>query len=236
MVSTPSGEQSPLHDDLVQMLAATRAAELDLFAAVDPAEREAPRRIGEWSAKDVRAHLAAWRGVEARRLAGEPDGTREGESDDEANARIQANRAGWTWDEVAADAEATFDALVAAIRATPAEALRSSERLVAGIGSNGANHAIAHLADIAAIAHAGDRYRAFAAEVEAILMRDSLPDRDAAVMLYNVACHHALSNELDDARRLLRDAFGRRRDLLDWALQDPDVAALRDELPALAGA
>ncbi len=234
---------TPLHDDLVEMLTATCAAERDVFGMLEPAVRDAPRLIGEWSAKDVLAHLAAWRAIEAHRLetgwdrqSGEDAAGSSGlaESEDEANARIQAQRADWPWEQVVSEAEASIDALVASIRGTPAETLRKSERLVAGIGSNGANHAIGHLADVAPLANGDARFRAFADEIEAILLRGRLPDRDAGVMLYNIACFNALAGQLAEARRLLVDAFGRRQDLLEWALQDPDVAALRDELPGLA--
>jgi hypothetical protein len=235
MVNDGPPGSTPVHDDLVEMLTATRAVEHDLYARLEASLRDEARRIGEWSARDVLAHLAAWRSVEARRLAGEPDGTNPDESGDDANARIQAERAGWSWEKVAAEADASLDALVRAITTTSEEELGRSERLVAGIGANGANHAIAHLADVAALAGAPDRFAAFAAQVESILLRGRIPQRDAAVMLYNIACHHALAGELDQARRLLRDAFAARPDLLEWSLSDPDVAALRDELPALAG-
>ena len=225
---------SPLHDDLVEMLAATRAAEHDLFASLDPVDRERPRTIGAWSAKDVLSHLGAWRSVEVHRLRGEPDGTGPDESEDDANARIQAERAGWAWERVAAEADESIEALTAAIRATPAERLEESDRLVAGIGANGANHALAHLADVAALAGARSRYAAFTGQVEAIVLRGRLPERDAAVMLYNIACNHALAGELEDARRLLCDAFGRRPDLIDFARTDGDLASVRDELDALA--
>ncbi len=235
MVNEGTTGATPLHDDLVSMLTATRTAEHDLFAMLEPTLRSEPRRIGEWSAQDVLAHLAAWRSVEARRLAGEPDGTGAEESDDDANARIQAERAAWSWEKVAGEADASIDALIGGIAATSEEELSRSERLVAGIGSNGANHAIAHLADVAALAGGGDRFAAFARAVETILLRGRIPPRDAAVMLYNIACHHALSDELDDARRLLRYAFAYRPDLLEWAATDPDVEALRGELSSLAG-
>jgi DinB superfamily len=235
MVNAGPPGTTPVHDDLVEMLAATREVEHDLFAAMTPELRDAPRRIGEWSARDVLAHLAAWRSVEARRLAGEPDGTSTDESEDDANARIQAERAAWSWERVCAEADASIDALMAGIVSTSEEDLARSERLVAGIGGNGVNHAIAHLADVAALPGRADRFAAFARQVEAILLRGRIGQRDAAVMLYNIACHHALAGELDDARRLLLDAFAARAELLDWALTDVDLAALRDELPALAG-
>jgi hypothetical protein len=235
MVNERPAGSTPVQDDLVEMLLATRDVEHDLYGSMDTALRDEPRRIGEWSARDVLAHLAAWRSVEARRLAGEPDGTRGDESEDDANARIQADRAAWSWETVVSEADGSVDALIAGIRATTVADLAESDRLVAGIGANGANHAIAHLADVAALAGKRERFAAYARAVETILLRGRIPQHDAAVMLYNIACHHALDGELDDARRLLRDAFAYRPDLLEWSLTDPDVAALRGELPSLAG-
>jgi hypothetical protein len=240
MVSDTTEGSTPLHDDLVAMLTATRAAERDLFGALAPELRSTPGADGGWSPKDVLGHLAAWRGIEAKRLEaaaagvppiGVPDPD---EPIDAANARLQAERTGWSWDDVVADAESSTDALVRAIRATPAAELDASEGLVAGIGANGANHAIAHLADIAQLAGAVERFDAFAVEIEAILVENRLRDRDSGTMLYNIACHRALTGELGEARRLLRDAFRRRPDLVEWAEQDPDVAALRAELSSLA--
>jgi uncharacterized protein (TIGR03083 family) len=236
MVNTPAAAQTPLHDDLVDMLTTTSSAEQDLFAGLDPADRDAPRRIGEWSAKDVLAHLAAWRAIEAQRLNGtEPaDGPGQIADEDEANALIQSERASWSWDQVLSAANESIDALVNAIRGTNAETLQTSEQLVAGIGANGANHAIAHLGDVARMSGQQERYRAFADKVEEIVLRARLPQRDAGVMLYNIACYHALNGDLEDARRFLRDAFGLRPDLMEYAPTDSDLVSLRDELSELA--
>jgi hypothetical protein len=255
MVSLEDQGQTQLHDDLVAMLTVTGAAEHDLFAMLQPDMRDLPGQIGEWSAKDVLGHLAAWRSIEARRLttregadlgtdaetmprdhAAADDDPAEDEPIDDTNARLHAERDDWSWEQVAAAADESIEALAAAIRATPAAALRSSSRLVAGIGANGANHALGHLSDVASMAGGDGRFRALAAEIEAILFRGGIPDDGAGTMLYNLACHDAMTGRLDDARRRLRDAFRLRPDLVAWAEQDSDVAALRGELSELAAA
>jgi hypothetical protein len=93
---------------------------------------------------------------------------------------------------------------------------------------------MAHLSDIATLAGGLERYDAFAGQLEDILARGHLPPRDSGVMLYNLACHHALSGDVDRARRLLRKAFIHRRDLLQPALEDPDLVVLGGELSTLA--
>lgn len=231
----------PLQTDLVALLRATRAAERDLFAALEPELREAPDTIGTWSAKDVLAHLAAWRSVEARRLeaaaagsAPPADDPAPSDPEDASNATIHAERAGWTWEQVATEAEASVESLIAAIGRSTHDALCACDGTTAGTGSNAANHAVAHLSDVARLAGDEARFSRFAADIEAILGGNHLPPRDSGVILYNLACHHALGGQLDDARRLLRSAFARRPDLLETAGSDPDLAALADELDELA--
>jgi hypothetical protein len=228
------GAPTPLQHDLVALLEAVRRAERDLFAALDESSHQRPV-IEDLTAGDVRAHLAAWRGIESRRLLGSvADGDpRPGDPLDESNARIQAERAGWSAERAAAAGEASIDELVSAVRASTNDSLCECDQLAAGIGANGVNHALGHLSDIARLADADDRYAALAAEVEAILARNHLMPRDSGVMLYNLACHSALSGRTDDALRLLRTAFARRPDLRDHAADDPDLESIRHEVAAL---
>lgn len=234
--------QSPLHVDLVSILEATRDAERDLFAMLPPGQREVPGAIGTWSAKDVRAHLVAWRSIEARRLEAArtesgPDPADPVPSDpiDEANASLQTRYAEWTWDAVARESESSVDALIAAIRGSSTDVLcECDEGSVAGIGANGVNHAVGHLPEIAEMAGGRERFGAYVRELETVLGRGHLPPRDSGVILYNIACARALTGDLDDARRLLRQAFARRHDLVEAAGDDPDLAALGGELGTLA--
>ena len=223
------------------MLRALRAAEQDLFAAVPPGKRAAPGTIGDWSPKDVLAHLAAWRAVEARRLearAAESDAPTDdpapNEPIDESNARLHARDRDLTWEAVAAGADDSVSSLIAAVERSTTDVLcECDDGSVAGIGANGVNHAVGHLPEIADLVDGRARFGAFAGEIETILSAGHVPPRDSGVILYNIACARALSGELDDARRLLGAAFARRHDLADLAQDDPDLAALRDELATI---
>jgi hypothetical protein len=234
---------SPLQADLVALLRATQAAEHDLFGALDAVTRDAGNTIGSWSAKDVQAHLAAWRSIEARRLeaSARGDGAAAHPGDpaldapvDESNAHLHAQHADWSWEAVAREADASIEALIDVIGRSTSNALCECNDDVAGIGANGANHAMGHLSEIALLAGGHEAFDAFANEMETILRRNHLPPRDSGVILYNLACHRALAGELDEARRVLRAAFARRHDLLEAAREDPDLAALGDELASLA--
>ncbi|HEX2140712.1 MAG TPA: hypothetical protein VHK28_00370 [Candidatus Limnocylindria bacterium] len=230
---TQGNTMTPLHADLLALLHAMRRAERSIFAGLSPSVRDAPGTIGAWSAKDAQAHLAAWRSIEARRLEATVAGGELPSSDpapdapvDEANAHIHEQRAGLGWDAVEREADDSVAALAAAIERSSFDALCVCEGTTASIGANGVNHAIAHLSDVARLGASKADFDEFAREVEAILGRGHLPVRDSGVMLYNLACHAALSGDLEDARRLLADAIERRHDLAEVAREDPDLAAL----------
>jgi hypothetical protein len=224
------------------MLQALGAAERVLFEIVPVERREVAGSIGDWSVKDVRAHLAAWRAIEARRLeaaaAHEPpshdDDPGTDDPVDDSNAVLHARYADWSWEAVAREAGATIDALVDVIGRSSTEMLCECDGTFAGIGANGVNHAMGHLPDVATLGGGGERFGEFVREIEAVLGRNHLMPRDSGVILYNVACARALSGELDEARRLLRAAFSLRADLLESAMEDPDLAALGGDLAALA--
>jgi hypothetical protein len=235
--------QTPLQADLIAMLQALRNAERDLFAMVPPGIRESEGTFGDWSPKDMLAHLGAWRAVEARRLEARAAGDDPPNDDpapdepiDESNARLQARDRDLSWEAVAAGADDSVSALIAAVGGSTTDVLcECDDGSVAGIGANGVNHAVGHLPEIADLVDGRARFGAFAGEIETILGAGHVPPRDSGVILYNIACARALSGELDDARRLLGAAFARRHDLEELAKDDPDLAALNGDLPTIAG-
>jgi len=231
-----------LQADLVAMLHSLRNAEQDLFAMIPPATREAAGTIGDWSPKDVLAHLGAWRAIEARRLEARAAGEEASSDDpaldepiDESNARLQARHRDLGWEAVVGEASASIDELIAAVERSSTEVLcECDDGSVAGIGANGVNHAVGHLPEIADLVGGGARFDTFAREVETVLRAGHVPPRDSGTILYNIACAQALSGQLDDARRLLAAAFARRHDLSELAKHDPDLAILGDELTTIS--
>src|SRR5439155_15372818 len=105
---------------------------------------------------------------------------------DEANKMLHATYASWSWDDVVREADASVEALVAAIGPSSTTALCECEGIVVGIGANGSNHAMAHLIDVARLAGARPRFDALARALEEILTRGHLPPRDSGVILYNL--------------------------------------------------
>jgi hypothetical protein len=224
-----------LRAGLIDGIRAARAAERDILAAVDPGLRDAPAADGGWSPKDVQAHLTAWKGRTVERLRALRVGLSEPieVETDEANAIFHAERSGWTWGEVLADADATTKELVAEIDAAADETL-ALPRISGTIMGNGSEHTLTHMTTIAAGAGLQSRTLELADTITAIIDRGGWPSRAAAYARYNLACFHALSGNLDVARALLRQALPDQEELRGYAPADDDLIALRDEMPTLA--
>jgi len=239
MTTTNQGDD-PLVAALVEQLRAMRAAERDVFEALDPEVRDRPMRAGDWSPKDHQAHLTAWKNIQSERIRAAVRGeqlaadTRE---TDERNAELQALRADWSWEEVAREADEVSDRLETDIRAAGPALLTATEGMVGRIYGNTAAHATTHfiwLSD-AGIGVDTGRIAAYLDDHERQLEAAPLADADRGVGLYNLACAHAVAGRLDRARPLLRKAFGIRPDLAEFAKDDADLVDLRDELPSLVG-
>jgi hypothetical protein len=227
-----------LRDDLLSMLAAGRAAEAELFAALDPAQRESAP-AGEWSPKDVVAHLAAWRDRQVERIArrsrGEPAESTENVPIDTTNARLHEERAEWSWKQAVAEAEASATRLSEAVRTLEPELFQDSD-LIGGVMGNGPNHDLEHLPAIGRLTGKEAPADELAQQISVTVQAGSFSDFDAGTMVYNVACFATRDGRLGAARPLLRRAFALRADLRDFAKEDPDLLELRGELAQLTSA
>lgn len=234
-MTEPLTRPSALRTGLIDGILAARAAERDVLAALDPAMRDAPAPDGGWSPKDVQAHLSAWKRRTVARLRALRDGTDEPTEveTDATNAIFHAERAGWSWSQVAADADATTDDLIAEIEAAADETL-ALDRISGTIMGNGSEHTLTHLSPIAGRAGLESRTLELADAITAIVDRGGWPPRAAAFARYNLACFHALSGNLDVARSFLRQALPEQEELRGYAPADDDLIALREEMPTLA--
>lgn len=226
-----------LRAGLIDALRAARSVEREILAAFDPTDRDAPAPDGGWSAKDIQAHLAAWRRHQATRLAklrrGETETDMPASETDATNAVLHAERADWGWEQVRTDADEASDALIAEVEAASAETI-IDDRIVGTTLGNGPEHDFAHLPAIAARVGLEGRVAGLAAALEASVDRGGWPPRTAAFARYNLACYHALAGRLDEARALLRIALPAEDELRGFARDDDDLVALRDEIPTLS--
>jgi hypothetical protein len=226
-----------LRAGLIDGLRAAHAVERTVLDALDPTDRDAPAADGGWSAKDIQAHLAAWRRHQADKMAARRTGVEDPDipatETDATNAIIHAERADWTWEQVLADSTAATELLLAEIEVADDDTL-GIDRTVGSIMGNGPEHDLAHLPPLAARAGREEALEGLAATVAAAVARGGWPARSAAFARYNLACYHALGGRLDEARDLLRLALPASEELRGFAPTDDDLVALRAEIPDLA--
>ncbi len=149
-------------DDLQALVAELSAARDEFLAALDDVEptlRETPGLIGEWSARDLVAHIGYWTGHAAEAVhhaaQGRTDEFGEDEMDvDERNAVVTRVARETDFATVRQREEAAFDALLAGLReADPAwleEQVAYGDTLEQVLRDDGADHYREHVADLRA--------------------------------------------------------------------------------------
>jgi hypothetical protein len=229
-----------LTDDLAATVEATRVAQRDLFGGLDPEIRQRPIREGDWTPQDFQAHLTAWKSRQADRYAAVREGRElpaplQSEEEDALNEELRAARAEWSWEALVEEAESVVERLVGEIRRADPAVLRASERLIPGTFGNGVLHALTHFRWLleAGVPLDAARVAAFVAEATEVVSAPGIPDAARAVGWYDVACHHALTGDIEAARPLLRRAFAADPELVAFAKTDADLAALAGELDEL---
>jgi hypothetical protein len=123
---------------LIERIEGVRGRWRRLVADVGPDRSDVPGAMGDWTFKDVAAHLTAWRRRTVDRLEasarGEPEpppawpaelGNAE---DDPINAWIHDQTTDRPASELLADADAVYDDFIAAIRALPLSAITEPGR------------------------------------------------------------------------------------------------------------
>ena len=206
-----------------------------MFDAFDAADRDTPPADGEWSPKDIQAHLGAWRRHMSERLAaireGRPEPEGGGETD-ATNAVIHAERADWPWDRVAADAEASATDLIAEVEAAD-DATLAVGRTVGSIMGNGAEHTIIHAGSVADGSGSGPPSRTCPGRSR----RSSIGVAGRRDPRHSPATTWPASTRWPAASTRPAGSSGialpAEQELRDFALEDSDLVALRDELPEL---
>jgi hypothetical protein len=151
-------ERGPEHiQALADDLVAARQAFNEALADVDPALLTAPGLVGEWSARELIAHLAYWAGHAAEALhqaeQGRVQDFGEDEMDVDARNAVVARVAAETdLATVRQREEAAFDALLARLKRAEPDALEEhvsyGDSLEHVVRDDGADHYREHTADL----------------------------------------------------------------------------------------
>lgn len=222
--------------ELLKLLDLGRSKESEtLVPRVDDSE---PARPGEWTAKDLLAHLSAWREagvdeIESARTGGPPPDI--SDDDDFENAKIYARTHQLTARAVADAASRSWDTLTRAFSALSEEELHSprprqpDQEIVQILATQAYSHLAAHLTDW--MDQQGDEK---GAEQMVYWARDvafSAPVGDAArgAAEYNIGCFHAKRGRAAEALPYLRKGLELRPGLGEWAAKDSDLDPIRND-------
>lgn len=130
----PSSE--PTLSDVLAVIAAERAEWNDLVNAVGPDRMQEPGAMGQWTFKDLAAHLTGWRQRSINRLRAAARGEGEPlppwpadlEDDDAINDWIQEHATNRSVEDILAEADTSFADLAAAVESLPSDVLWDQAR------------------------------------------------------------------------------------------------------------
>ena len=224
-----------MKETLRGLIGASREHEARLLV---PRVGDPPASESSWSTKDVLAHLSAWREVASSEL----DAVRTGgtgpdvvDEVDEQNAKFYAETRDRTADEVLAEAERSWDELLAVLEACSEEDLqkprtrRPEQEAWQVIAGNTYFHVAQHL-DWWHSERGEDAEAEAAARWAYGLAVDAFPEeRRRGIAEYNLGCYYASHGRGAEALPYLRRGIELYPPLVDIARQDTDLDPVRSE-------
>ncbi|MGA9531786.1 MAG: ClbS/DfsB family four-helix bundle protein [Anaerolineales bacterium] len=192
-----------------------------------------------WSARDLQAHIMAWKHQTVLRLKDDPSAVVEESEDDteRANAVFFAAYADRSWESVLEESETTHQELIKGLGQLAdddmakgdAFAWQDGRPLWRQLAGTLLLHPWMHMAE-----HAIERGDEVAALDSASAMAEQLaPLNDEptwiGVLQYNAACLSARAGGTDQALDWLRLALELRPDLIEWSKEDSDLDSLRSD-------
>ncbi|MGD0575433.1 MAG: ClbS/DfsB family four-helix bundle protein [Anaerolineales bacterium] len=222
--------------EILLLLAHCDGKEIEFTRQLSEPERRKAGTPQAWSAKDLIAHISAWKedmttSIEAFREGRE----RERRADiDMINGRIFAENRDLPWEQVLDKRQETSGRLQQQVSLLEENKLREERQfgwpenrpLWRHILGSGYSHPILHLAQFSIGAgrskQAVDWMEATSEELEGV-------DPDPSwrgVVRYNRACVYALAGGTERALEELRLAFRLNSSLMEWSQQDTDLAPL----------
>lgn len=229
--------ESDLRMGVLELLRLQRAGEQELVAALSPVERAARGTPEQWSAKDLIAHITAWRLLTADRLRAALEGfePRPVRPDDEENADFFAEYSERSWYDVEAAADRSVAELADLLPAFPDADLTDAQRypwnggrpLLHSVMGNGVEHPAGHLDEWHRLRGEPEHGLQHHEALVTASRNNRLPDQLLGNAIYNLACAHALAGDADRAIAFLSEALQLHPGLTHLARDDADFAAIR---------
>lgn len=223
---------------LLDLLRETQMRQNAFFLQLPPAELTTIGTPEWWSAKDHVAHMTYWRQRLVLKLQAiirqEPQ--MEGQAFQEMNPLIFAANQYRVWSDLFAESEQVYAELIALVAPLTEEDLTAFHRfdwigdgepLYIAFMGHCYDHSLSHLAQYLLDRHDHDHAQAMYESWTNRVVEAEVPETLKGYMLYNLACFYSVHGLLEQARPILQQAFVAYPATREYALIDPDLAALR---------
>lgn len=222
---------------LLKLLESASVEEQKLIKSLSEKERSAVGTMEQWSAKDMIAHIAAWKEEMVQRLTDTKTGVlpKTVEEIDNVNAEIFEKHHHQLWTEILELSERAHHSLVTQTQSlddlsnTQAFPWQGGSPLWRWIVGNGYTHPIMHLAQF--YIGRGDIPSALKIQEQVTEVLKPFDEGPAwqGVIYYNLACVYAQAGEKQKAISELRHTFQLNPGLMEYSKSDPDLAAIQTE-------
>jgi tetratricopeptide (TPR) repeat protein len=234
--------QQPFKPVLLDLLRQAQISQNAFFQELTPDELAAIGTPDFWAAKDHVAHMTFWRQRLALKLQAIARHETPPASEDfeQLNPIIFEEQRSRSWPDILSESDRAYDELIALTDQLSEEDLtdfnrfdwnHNGEPLYAAFMGNCYEHTQQHLAQYSSDRHDLERaintYEVWAKRV----LEAEAPDDLKGVIFYNLACFYATHSLLEKAAPALQQAFMLYSPLKEFARTDPDLAALRPNLP-----
>ncbi len=226
-----------LREKLQSLLQLANEEERTFITGLDKKERIETGEIDRWSAKDIIAHIVYWNDYMVSNILA----TLRNENPDvrgdfnKINAEVFEVNKNKSWDDILADLERVHNSAIECVKTIPDEMLVDTNtlpwqegktlwRIIAGTVYV---HPIAHLAEY--YFNRGDSNYAVKLHEQSATLTRELSDSPEwlGVVIYNLACGYALSNQHKRAINELSKVFKLNPDLIEWSKKDSDLNSIR---------
>jgi hypothetical protein len=229
----------PTAEDLIKALEAERDREHSLVETLSESERARQGTYDDWSAKDLLAHINAWKRQVVLDLREDPEAVPESTDEEVETANVAFYEANHSrpWDSILSDSESIHQSLVGELDMLSASELSETHRfpwqeglpLWRRLAGWIFTHPWIHLAEHAL---AKEDFQGAENEAHQMVSAGRLISDDpdwTGALEYNAACIFARAGALDQAFQRLETALQHREDLIEASLQEDDLALLRSD-------
>lgn len=222
-----------LQASLLRLLRQARQAELTWMDTLSEAERKVDGTLEQWSAKDLLAHITAWKERGAENLARAQRGETRSQpnSIEELNEEIFTTSQDRSWQDVRDQAERAFTALVAQVEQHPEKAFANQEDIVWQTMACGGKHPYRHIAEFSLQQGNVEQATSLYEELIEGMRHMPLPPQELGRARYQFACFYATTGQIAKAIEELSQAQQLEPRAVEWLKQDNTLDALRS-LPA----